>query len=102
LLNSDFLAFKNKEKYHVELSKLATMARWLISAITSVGLEDLPSITEFIGEYPTYREKKINKEETTPIEDNQEVNQSEQEWIEWAKKNGFSVIKTSTGIKIRK
>jgi hypothetical protein len=73
------------------------MARWLISAITSVGLEDLPSITEFIGEYPTYREKKINKEET-PIEDNE----SEQEWIEWAKKNGFSVIKTSKGIKIRK
>jgi hypothetical protein len=75
--------------------------RWTINGITGVKLDDLPSIEAFIGEYPTYREKNINKDET-PIEDNQDANESEQEWIEWAKKNGFSVVKTATGIKIRK
>ncbi|AGK98164.1 hypothetical protein [Clostridium pasteurianum] len=95
------MAFKNKEKYYIEMTKLVKVMRWTISALNNINLDDLPSIEDFIGEYPTYGEKETIKEET-PIEDKQEPSESEKEWVEWAKKNGLSVAKTSTGVKIRK
>lgn len=83
------------------MTKLVKVMRWTISALNNISLDDLPSIEDFIGEYPTYGEKETVKEKT-PIENNQEPNESEKEWTEWARKNGFSVVKTPTGIKIRK
>lgn len=57
-----------------------------------------PSVEDMIGSYPQY-----DKKEPVEIEEQEyEPNENELHWIDWAEKNGYTVQRTSNGIKIVK
>jgi len=53
-----------------------------------------PLIEDLIGEPPKYNDK------IAPVP--MDETESEKQWIEWAKRNGHSVERTSSGLKIKK
>ncbi|MDP4143179.1 MAG: hypothetical protein Q8936_01675 [Bacillota bacterium] len=90
------MAFKNHEKYYIDLTKFAKLARWI-----ACNSEDGPSIEDMIGPYPTYGDKSDKNEQIDEdVTEDNEINESELHWIEWAQKNGYAVQKTSKGIKV--
>jgi hypothetical protein len=84
---SDYLLYKQKEAYWLDLSKFA----FLLNGIIGIFGEEGKDITELIGEAPTYGE-----------EDERELTENDIQWIEWAKKNGYEYKITNTGVKINK